>query len=98
MSEENLECCLGGTATLHECRGVVEIDLDMRREKESRADVVAGSHQPVEPPAKNRLCFRLVDCFELSRSNSRSPSCVSAWCIRSRPNEARRHPREVQIR
>ena len=36
MSEENLECCLGGTATLHKCRGVVEIDLDMRREKEQR--------------------------------------------------------------
>src|SRR5262249_30235467 len=72
--EENSERCLGGTAAEHECRRVVQVDLDMGGEEERRPDVVSGANELVEPPAKNCLCFRLVDRFELSRSHSRSPS------------------------
>ena len=58
-------------------RRAVEVDLDVRRKEERRADVVPGTHELVEPPAKDCFGFRFVDGLELSRSHSRSPSRVS---------------------
>jgi hypothetical protein len=55
----------------------VQIDLDMRRKEKRRTDVVPGTDQLVEAPAKDRLRFRLTNQLELSRSHRRSPSRIA---------------------
>lgn len=50
----------------------MEVDLDVRREEESRADVVPCSNELVETPAKDHLYLSLIDRLELGRSH-RSP-------------------------
>ena len=70
--EENSGCRLGRTAAPHELGSVVEVDLHVRGEDERRLDVVPGSGELVETPAKDHLCFGLIDRLELGRSH-RSP-------------------------
>ena len=50
-------------------RVILQIDLDVRREDECRADVVSGPHELFESPPQDRFGFRLVDQFELGRSH-----------------------------
>ena len=50
----------------------MEVDLHVRGEDERRLDVVPGSGELVETPAKDHLCFGLIDRLELGRSH-RSP-------------------------
>ena len=47
----------------------MKVDLDVRREKQGRSDVVSGADELVESPAKDDLGFGLVDRLELSRSH-----------------------------
>jgi hypothetical protein len=46
---------------VREVRRRVQIDLDMGGEHERRADVVTGTDELLEAPAKDRFCLGLVD-------------------------------------
>jgi len=70
--EENSDCRLGRATAPHELGGVVEVDLHMGGEEERSLDVVPGSGELLETPAKDHLCLGLIDRLELGRSH-RSP-------------------------
>jgi len=91
--EENPQCRVGRAAAARQRRRVVQIDLDMRRENERRADVVTGADELFEPPPQDRFSLRLVYQLELGRSQRRLPlglgyrSQFSVIGFRQRPLE-----------